>query len=277
MEVKEKTRLKGTKRLFIKLGSCSRTMAFILNREFGHLKEPHERALDPLAGGIIQQGYQCGMLWGSSVAIGAESFRRCEDQGKSIALAIIATQHIMVSFLKRAYYADCEEITNCNWSSPTSIAKYFVSGKVMSCFKLMEKWAPEAIRAAHEGLSNEQSDLPDKCKSCASEVVKKMGGSNEEMVMAAGFSGGMGLSRNACGALGAAIWMNTLALCKKYPGKSFFNNPEAKNIMEKFYKVTDYEILCSEITGKQFTTLDDHTEFINGGGCKDLINVLADN
>jgi hypothetical protein len=38
-----------------------------------------------------------------------------------------------------------------------------------------------------------------------------MGASDEEMVLVAGFAGGMGLSDNACGALGAAIWMNTLA------------------------------------------------------------------
>ena len=37
--------------------------------------------------------------------------------------------------------------------------------------------------------------------SCASEVAAKMGASDEEMVMVAGFAGGLGLSGNACGAL----------------------------------------------------------------------------
>ena len=51
----EKTKLKA-KRAFIKNGTCSRTFFFLLNREFGHLKEDEERAIDPLAGGILQQG-----------------------------------------------------------------------------------------------------------------------------------------------------------------------------------------------------------------------------
>ena len=46
--------------------------------------------------------------------------------------------------------------------------------------------------------------------SCASEVVKKMGTSNEEIVMVAGFAGGLGLSGSACGVLSAVISIKTL-------------------------------------------------------------------
>ena len=70
-----------TKRLFLKKGTCSHTLFYILNREFGYLKEDAERASDPLAGGLAQEGYQCGMLWGSTLGAGAESFRRNEDTG----------------------------------------------------------------------------------------------------------------------------------------------------------------------------------------------------
>jgi len=170
-----KIKLRGTKRLFVKLGTCSRTLCYILDREFGHLKEAEERALEPFAGGIMTQGFQCGMLWGASLALGAESYRRCTDHVKAIALAIKATQHIMESFVNRTNSVDCLDITDCNWSSKTSIAKYIVTGKVVSCFKLMERWAPEAVKAAYEGLSHDQTELPDQCMSCASEVAKKNG------------------------------------------------------------------------------------------------------
>ncbi|PLX12327.1 MAG: hypothetical protein C0597_13500, partial [Marinilabiliales bacterium] len=73
------------KRTFLKLGTCSRTFFYILNLEFGNPKEDEERALDPLAGGILQQGYQCGMLWGASMALGTESFRRNGSADKSVA------------------------------------------------------------------------------------------------------------------------------------------------------------------------------------------------
>lgn len=52
------------KRTFIKKGTCSRTFFYLLDREFGYPLDDEEKAVDPLAGGILQQGYQCGMLWG---------------------------------------------------------------------------------------------------------------------------------------------------------------------------------------------------------------------
>ncbi len=273
METFPKPKLRGTKKLFIKKGTCSQLLMHILNREFGHLNEAQERAADPLAGGILQQGYQCGMLWGASLAIGAEAYRKCEDLNKATALSIVATKHMMASFSKRTNHTDCYDITDTDFLSKRSMAKYMLTGKFFSCFKLAEKWAPEAIQAAYEGLSQNQ-DLPNHCISCASELVKKMGGSEEEMIIVAGFAGGLGLSGNGCGALSAAIWMKTLAMCKEQPGKSFYNNPMAKNALEEFYAITDYEILCKDITGENFESLDAHTDFIKNGGCDKVLQVL---
>ena len=113
--------------------------------------------------------------------------------------------------------------------------------------------------------------------SCASEVAKKMGASDEEMVMVAGFAGGIGLSGKACGALGAAIWMNTLAWAREQPGKLSYTmiNPKAEKTLAAFFDVTDYEFLCDKISGQSFKTIDEHTEFIKNGGCEKLIDTLA--
>ena len=269
---------RDTKKVFLKKGPCSSAFFYILNREFGYLKETEERAADPLCGGIMQQGYQCGMLWGSALAVGAESFRRNDDHSQAIGTAIKATQHVMESFSNRAKCVDCRDITSCDFSKNLifSLVKYFFTGKVISCLKLADKWAPEAIQSATEGLSHEQTDLTQLPISCASEVAQKMGASDEETVMVAGFAGGLGLSGNACGALSAAIWMNTLDWCRKHPGKSASPNPNATNTLKAFYEVTDSEILCHKICGQCFKTIDDHTEFIKNGGCDKLINVLAD-
>ena len=264
-----------TKRVFLKKGTCSHTFFYLLNREFGYPLEDQERASDSLAGGIMAQGYQCGMLWGSALAVGAESFRRNHDRDLAIGKAITATQHLVESFSHRANSVDCADITGCDWSSKLSRTKYFISGKVLSCFKLAEKWAPEAIQSATESLSHDQTVLPQQPVSCASEVAKKMGASDEEMVTVAGFAGGLGLSGNACGALSAAIWINSLSWCRKQTGKSSFNNPNAANTLKAFYAATDREILCHKISGQCFKTMDDHTEFIKNGGCNKLIDVLA--
>lgn len=267
--------MRGIKRRFIKLGTCSRTLGYILNQEFDNPREDAERALDPLAGGIMQNGYQCGLLWGASLAVGTESYSKHKDLNRASAVAIEATQKIMQSFSTRTNYIDCYDISETNWKSKRSFAKNMITGKFLACFKLAQKWAPEAIEAAKEGLSHETSDLPERCNSCASVVAKKMGASEEEMSMVAGWAGGLGLSGNACGALAAAIWMHTLKLCRETPGKSFYNSQIAQDTLESFYKETDYKILCKEIVSKSFDSLDDHTEFVEKGGCSELIEVLA--
>lgn len=262
------------KKVFRKLGTCSRTFFYLLNREFGHLKETEEHAVDTLAGGIMKKGYQCGMLWGSTLAAGAESYRRYDDFGQASNVAINATQNLMESFSSRTKTISCREITKCDFLSKLSMAKYFFSGRFLSCFTLAEKWAPEAIQAASESLS-EKTDIPQMPVGCASQVVKKMGGSDEEMVMVSGFAGGLGLSGNACGALSAAIWMNTMKWLKNGNSKSAYPNPYAKNTLEIFNNETDGNFLCSKICGKSFSTTKDHAAFIISGGCNKLIDALA--
>lgn len=269
----ERVKMKA-KRTFMKKGTCSRTLFYLLDREFGHPRDAEEKAIDPLAGGILQQGYQCGMLWGASMAIGAEAIRKNEDPDQATGLAILATQHVMDSFVDRTKSIECEDITHTDFQNKRSFAKYMLSGKFVNCFILAGKWAPEALQAAREGLSR-NNDLPEKSLSCASEVIRQMGGSTEEMLMVAGFAGGLGLSGSGCGALAAAIWKNALIHNSKETGKSASYDPATDSTLKIFYEETDFEIQCDKICGRSFNTVDEHTEFIKNGGCKKLIAVLA--
>ncbi len=234
---------KDGKKVFRKLGTCSRTFFHILNREFGHPKELEERAADVLAGGIMQKGHQCGMLWGASLAVGAEAFQKCKNKNQAIDVAVKATQSIMESFSKREYTINCRDITRCDFSSKLSFAKYFFSGRFLHCFNLAGQWAPEAVQSAYKGLSNKETVLQKDCMSCATEVARKMGASDEEMIMVAGFAGGLGLSGAACGALSAAIWMKSLKWCREEVKKSALKNPYSKKTLNTFYDTTDSKIL----------------------------------
>jgi hypothetical protein len=266
---------KDARKLFRKLGTCSRTFFHIVNREFGPPKELEERAADALAGGILQEGHQCGMLWGASLAVGAEAYRTCKDQHEAIAVAIIATQSLMNSFTKNEHTINCRDITHCDFKSKWSFAKYMVSGKFLYCFKMADKWAPDAVETARNELARNNRNAPAVAMSCATEVARKMGATDEEMIMVAGFAGGLGLSGAACGALSAAIWMKSLAWCKEEAKKMALKNPGAKKTLETFYKATDANIQCDVITGKTFKNIEDHTLFIKNGGCAKLITVLA--
>ena len=255
--------------------ACSGALFLALNRHFGYPQENKAFAVASLSGGIMQEGYQCGMLWGSTLAAGAESFRRYTDSGLAIGKSIITTQNLLESFQKRTKCINCRDITRCEWSNKGSILKYMITGKMFKCLNIVRNWAPEAIQSAEEGLRDNNQKTHEICLSCASEVARKMGASDEEIVMVSGFAGGMGLSGNACGALGAAIWMKSLNCLKKHPESRDMYNTDAKTTLNKFYKTTNSEMLCYKICGRQFQTVDEHTEFVKNGGCARLIEVLV--
>jgi putative redox-active protein with C_GCAxxG_C_C motif len=102
-----------------------------------------------------------------------------------------------------------------------------------------------------------------------------MGASDEEIVMVAGFAGGMGLSGDGCGALAAAIWKTILELVKKDEWKSTLQDPDSNKVLNRFFETSDYKIECHEICGKRFNSIEEHSEFIKNGGCEKLIEVLA--
>ncbi|MBT8223038.1 MAG: C-GCAxxG-C-C family protein [Eudoraea sp.] len=277
-----KTKSPDAKSVFKQCGACSHTFAHILNREFGHPDELAELALNPLAGGIMNQSQQCGMIWGAALAVGAEAYRRHRDKDLAMAVAITATKELVSSFEKQAETVNCEEILGYNLSNVLGIARLMVSNTLRGmenskCFALAEAWAPEAIQSAKEGLDQTNITLTEKPASCASEVVRKMGGSEEEILMVAGFAGGLGLSGNACGALSAAIWMQTLLWCRKNPGKipPYFKNKPAKRILKTFKKLTGAELLCEKITGEKFESIDSHTTYLKNGGCESLVDGLV--
>ena len=273
-------KIDDTKQVFRKSGTCSRTFFHLLNREFDHQKVNEETAADPLAGGLMQKGHQCGMLWGATLAVGVESYHRCKHLDEAIVLAIKATKLLNESFIKTADTANCRDITKCNLDSFFGMAKLMITTQIKgmnnsTCFVLAEKWAPRAIESAKIGLTQDETEASKQVLSCASEVVKKMGGSDEEMVIVSGFAGGLGLSGNACGALSAAVWMNSLKWSKKHPGKSAWSNADAKKTLKRFLTETDSEMRCHKICGQRFKTIEDHTAFVKNGGCRKLIDLLS--
>lgn len=269
------------RKIFWKRGACSNAMFFLLNHEFDNTKPLEEKASDMLAGGIAQKGHQCGMLWGGALAIGTESFRRHSDRNVAIARAINASRHLVNSFQKRTGTSNCRAITKVDWENKRDrtiyMLKVFAHGFVFShCYNLMVKWTPEAIQAANDGLS-ENIDFRQPCLSCATRVVEAMGASDEESLMVAGFAGGIGLSGDACGALAAAIWYKMLDWGKKNPGQSslMFDNPDARKVLNAFEKQAGSEMRCSKICNTMFSSIDEHTDYIKSGGCKDLLETLS--
>lgn len=273
MESKKSITPGEAKKTFLKKGTCAQAFFYILNERFGRRYEKEEIAADYLAGGILRQGYQCGMLWGATLASGAEAFHREKTPEGAKALAIQASVEIVKSFKDRTKTVECSDITETDMSSNLNVVKYMFSGKFLTCFRLAGDWAGEAIEVAGGALEKQNNEG---CTSCASEVVKKMGGSDDHAVMVAGFAGGVGLSGNGCGALAAAIWLACIGYLEESGKRALpMRLEKTEAILKKFQEKTQYELLCSQITRREFKTPQDHSDFIKNGGCAEIIEMLA--
>ena len=230
----------------------------------------------PFAGGIMQHGYQCGMVWGSVLAAGAQAHRLHGPGPKAETAGIVAAQRLVESFREQNRHINCLEITDTDLRDSLQALKYFVfKGGPIVCFRMAARTAPEALSTIQTALSEEPVEPPAPPVSCAALLARKMGASDLHQVMAAGLAGGIGLCGGACGALGAAIWIVGMRVNEEGDGKLDYKDPRALALMESFLKSTDYRMECSEIVGRKFENVEDHAEYLREGGCAEIIEALA--
>lgn len=231
----------------------------------------------PLAGGMLQHGHQCGMLWGATLAAGAEAFRRHGPGPNAEAGAIRAGQWLVDVFRPRHDAIDCVDITSIDKSSSTwqMVSFFLLKGGTIGCFRMAAWFAPLAHDAIDSALSNTTIAPPSPPVSCAAELARRMGASDMHAVMAAGLAGGIGLCGGACGALGAAIWIRAMDDAGKAGGKIDHKSPRLQNLIDRFLKRTNYTFECADIAGRMFEDVDDHAAYLGGGGCAQLIDALA--
>jgi hypothetical protein len=266
---------RDTKWEFMKNDTCSRTMLHIMNVEHDHELQLEERAVDPLAGGILRSGHQCGLIWGATMGLGAEAFAKEKNCNKACGLALYSAQYMAEAFKNEAGDLDCRFITHTDFSKTTDMAKYMLSGKFLTCFRLADQWAPKALRVARERLTDRNS-IPVSGLNCASEVIRLAGGSELHQALVAGWAGGIGLAGKGCGALVAAIWFATQKWLKENPNKSGYNNAYANAIFEEFKASFDGKISCRELIERTFAGVEDHVQHIEDGGCSALISMLVE-
>ena len=262
--------------MFLKRGMCSEAMFAIINNAYGHPLLEEEKASQPLVGGILQHGYQCGMVWGAAFGAGAEAFRRFGSGSEAVGRTIYASQRATDAFRELHDTIDCYDITGMSTdTSAWEMAKYFfLKGGTVRCFSKIAGSARVAFPEIERALSDPAFDCSTPCKSCASVVAKRLGLSDQHATMAAGLAGGIGLSGGACGALGAAIWAIELKRVQG-GGKVNFQSSEARALIERFIKASDFEFLCEKIVGRRFGSIDDHTQWMDESGCAAIIDALT--
>lgn len=255
----------------------------VVDGSFGNPLKLEEVASAPLAGGIMSHGFQCGMLWGASLAAGAEVYQRFGAGPQAEATVIMVSERLLETFRGRTQNEmNCTEIIEVNFQKMkgiTPILKYFVKGGKIgpgACFRLAAGYAQDAFNTIDAVLPEEPVEASSQPVSCAAVLARKMGAAEKHVVMASGFAGGIGLSGGACGALGAAIWLTAMDGHKKGGNKlGYFNNPVYSAIIDRFVENTDCDFECAEIVGRKFESVNDHATYIHNGGCSKIIEALS--
>lgn len=252
----------------------------VVDRSFDHSLRLEECAVMPHAGGLLGNGYQCGMLWGGALAAGAQAYRLYGAGSQAETQAVMASQRLVDAFRVRATDINCAEITDIEWKATskrrmaTQVVKFVAKGGPIGCFRLAADYAPMAFAEINAAFAERHTQAPPQPVSCAAMLAQKMGASEMHVVMTAGLAGGIGLSGGACGVLGAAIWIDGL----RNPaglGNFDLNDPRLAGVIEKFLKSSDYEFECSKIVGRKFENVTDHAGYLREGGCSKIIEALA--
>ncbi len=264
----------GTTLTFLKVGTCSEALINVIDRAFDNPLKLEERASMPLAGGIMRHGYQCGAIWGSVLAAGAQAYRLHGAGPQAEIQAIIAAKRLLESFRARNNNINCLEITATKWQPSIQMFKYFIKGGPIGCVGMAAKFAPEAFSEINSALAEKYVAPPSSPVSCSALLAQKMGASDLHTIMAAGFAGGIGLSGGGCGALGAAIWIMEMNSRKKGSGSNIFKS-KADDMIDKFLKGSDFQFQCSKIVGRRFENISDHADYLHNGGCWKIIEILA--
>jgi len=231
----------------------------------------------PLAGGIVQHGYQCGMLWGAALAAGAEAHKKLGPGPSAETQALLAAQKLVAAFQNDNHSINCFDITQIDKTATTlqMMVYFFLKGGVVGCLRRAARYAPMAFEEINQTLSTDLKHTPTAPVSCSAELARRMGASELHTVMAAGFAGGIGLCGGGCGALGAAIWLTALANSEDENPKLDFADPRILDIIERFLHCTGNKFECAEIVGRKFEGLTDHSEFVQQRGCAHIIEVLS--
>jgi len=239
----------------------------IVDSSYDHPLELEELATNPHAGVLLNQGYQCGMLWGAALAAGAQAYRLFGPGPQAETASIIAAQRLVESFRASAGNINCLEIIHMDLHKKTKegqsfssmpdiwgLLKFLFKGGPIGCFRMAVRYAPEALSDINTALLEKPVEVPSPPVSCAVLLAQKMGVSEMHQVMVAGLAGGIGLSGGACGALGAAMWI----IGMKNPEETKkMSSIIISDVIEKFIKSkdADFRFECWELSDENLILL----------------------
>ncbi|MCP5085909.1 MAG: C_GCAxxG_C_C family protein [Rhodobacteraceae bacterium] len=268
----------------------------LVNRE-ASVEEPMlEQAMHLFSGGFMHQGHACGHLWGATLSAGIRAAETFSGADARSAAALDATCRLVGALSEDDWAFTCRQNTGFDFASLSGRLKYLRSDKPRACGRKALAWPSSANTVIDSAIANfDPRSVATPCANCAvncmSKVASVTGIGKDESAQVAGFAGGLGLSGNVCGALSVGVF----ALSVRYYQD---RNPEKRDskfhaamqelnllngglrklpsrLLQDFKSQFGSE-LCKDIVGRKFDDTADHMQFVADGGCKDVVQFVAD-
>lgn len=263
-------------------------------RGLGLEEAGYEQAIHAFSGGFMHRGDACGLLTGAVLAAGFEAKRRFSDDATRSGAALQVAVRLAAALPELAGSVNCRDITDGELITLAGRLRYLQQGTAPRCGRLHLKWGERA----HELIDRSLTELADQppvaiCANCAVETLRRcapsVGVPAEDAVVVAGLAGGVGLLGNVCGALGAGVF--ALGAARYRQAQADQRDSRLRGSIQELlgtaYRgaATDLRssleaglgsCLCEEIIGRRFASVADHSEFIELGGCREVITSVAD-
>ncbi len=127
------------------------------------------------------------MIWGATLAAGAQAFRLFGPGPQAETAAIMAAHRAVESFRAGNKHINCLEITEIDKSSSTMqmIMFFLIKGGTIGCIRMATKYAKVAFSEINSALSETDGEAVSPPVSCTAVLAQKMGLSDMQTVMAA--------------------------------------------------------------------------------------------
>ncbi|MDP6832387.1 MAG: C-GCAxxG-C-C family protein [Alphaproteobacteria bacterium] len=284
------------KQWWLRCVSCSEASATLINRDGGDEAPLIEQASHLFSGGFMHQGHACGHLWGAALVAGNRASRTVRGEHAKSAAALHAAIRLAEAFSEDGWSFTCRENTGVELTSLAGRLRYLRSDKPRACGRKALAWTSQASAAIDTALSEFDPDSVVKpCANCAVECLRWValpaGVQADDRFVVAGLAGGLGLRGDVCAAISVGVFALSLQYYADRPGARRDGMLRAAiqelNLIDYGLRRQPQQMLgdfaarfgslrCEDITGRNFENIDDHTLYVTGGGCRDVIEFTAD-
>lgn len=290
----EEISVESAKYRWLRYVSCSEASMTTQMRGFGINELAYEQAIHVFSGGFMHRGHACGLLTGAVLAAGFVARSRFDDDRLRSGAALYTAIQLTMAYSKLTGSVNCLEITDVSLMHLSGRLRYLQQGKDRMCGGIHLKWATQAQQLIDSSLvafSHSRQTGP--FVNCAVRTLRELvvitGMKAEDAVLVAGFSGGVGLCGNVCGALTAAVFAMSAGhqLVRKQKQRDSRIRGALEELTGSNYRGAATRLrrdfvqqfgseLCADIIGRRFQDIDDYSIFIEQGRCDKVIKFVAD-